>query len=140
MKLTLILITLTAISNFVYGQSELNNAIRGGNLTKVKEIVQSNPGILDKYIEYQGYPLHLAAKVVKPQIVEWILTQNSKIKVNTKDPKHGNAIYALCADNYLKGPSCEDAKKILDMLLKAGGEINAKGKDGYTPLQLTIVS
>ena len=83
MKTLLTLIIFGCISTISFAQSELNNAIRDGKLAAVKELVKANPGLLDKYIEYQGYPLHLAARNINPAIVEWILTQKTKVNVNT---------------------------------------------------------
>lgn len=140
MKTLITTICFLLTSSLLFAQSELNNAIRMGKLSKVKQIVQANPGALNKEIEYNGYPLHVAAWNIKPDIVEWILTQDSTIKANTKDKKKKNTLHYLLGNKYLKNSKSKGAEKILEMLKKAGADINAKEEDGFTPLHLVVLS
>lgn len=132
-KVLLTLITLVMTSS-VFGQSEFLNVVKKGNLTKIKEIVTENPGILDKKIPYNSYPLHMACEHLQLGTVKWILEQKGKVKPATLDKDGQNALHHMCRSIHLVKETSGRVNELLELLLKNGAKINAKDKAGLTPL------
>lgn len=120
----------------IFGQSELLNFIKEGNLTQVKKVVEADPGILDKQIPYNSYPLHMAAEHVDYGIVIWILKQKSKVKPGTVDKGGQNALHHMCLSLKLAKSNPGRMAELFNLLLKKGAKINAVDKSGHTPVHL----
>ena len=118
----------------IFGQSEFLNLLKEGNLTKIKLIVAENPGILDKEIPYNSYPLHMAAEHVQLGTVKWILEQKTKVTAATPDKQGQNALHHMCRAIHLVKATSGRVDELFQLLLKNGAKINAKDKSGLTPM------
>ena len=103
---------------------EIHDAVRGGDLEKVKTLLQSHGDWLNSPDQNQKTPLHLALESGHADIAKYLIEQGADINLKDKDkasPLH-NAAYL-------------GSLEIVDVLLKQGAtSLNEGNFRGQTPL------
>jgi hypothetical protein len=120
---------------------EIHDAVKVGNLEKVKALLKENPKLVGPriYIEYDGgghpaykqgeMPLHLAAERGYKDIAEVLLDNGAEINAKNllgRTPLHIAARYGQ--------------KAVLELLLVRGADASAKDNDGNTPLDAALMT
>ena len=121
-----VLITLCFLSTAIGG--EIHNAVKAGDLDKVKELLSVDPILLNALGDLEGEegvtPFVMAAFHGKKDIVEFLLTKGANVNSEIGKAKV-TALHACAYKNKL-----ETAK----ILLLAGAKIDFVNVDNHTPL------
>jgi ankyrin repeat protein len=142
---------------------DIHDAVRSGDLEKVKTILQSQAEWLNSPDQNQKTPLHLALELGHADIAKYLIEQGADINLKDKDksaPLH-NAAYlgnleivdillkkgavSLNEGNF-RGQTplhfaCERGlPEVANRLLDAGADIEARDMIGRTPLMTTGIS
>jgi len=108
---------------------EIHDAAAGGDLEKVKALVNANRDLVNSKDTnlmpglYSETPLHLAVFYDRKDIVEFLLT--NKADVNAKDDGGRTPLY---------GAALVGDINIMELLLANGADVNVKDSGGETPL------
>ncbi len=120
-------VTLVALacSSVAFG-GEIHEAVRGGDLEKVKALLKDNSGLVDSKDDSRcATPLNLAASLGYKDVAELLLANKAKVNatnINGWTPLH----YA----------ARQGHKQVAELLLANKAEVNAVSVIGYTPLHL----
>jgi ankyrin repeat protein len=98
-------------------------AIRAGDLSKVKALVQANPKIVAPSGDGEFSPFVAAAANGRKEIVEFLLSNHADI--NSKNEMDDTALSCAATRNDME---------LAKFLLSHGAEVNTRNKFGYTPL------
>jgi ankyrin repeat protein len=101
---------------------ELHDAVKNGNLEKVRALLIDNPGLVFSKDNDGETPLHVAATFDQKDIVELLLAKGADVNAKGKD---GRA--PLLATVYHN-------VDLVKAMIAAGADVNTKDKDGWTPL------
>lgn len=148
---------------FSAGADEIHDAVRSGDLEKVKALVLRHAECLNSPDQNQKTPLHLALESGHEAIARYLIGQGADINLKDKDknsPLH-NASYlgnleimdlllkkgsASLNEGNFRGQTplhfaCERGHPdVVIRLLDAGGDIEARDLQGRTPLMTTVTS
>lgn len=102
---------------------EIFDAIRNGDIAKVKELVEKDPQLLNARNTRQSTPLHVAVDVNNEEIVCYLIDRGADI----------NAINASSWTPLYYAKKLEMAK----LLVEKGAEINSVGSP-FTPLSISV--
>ena len=162
MKKKIVLITLflvCAIFSFAVNAQEIHEAVKAGDLGKVKALIKENPADVNLKDENGLTILHWAALKGHTLIARYLIGNKANVNAVDKDnetPLHYAAIcvkydiVVLMLDNKAdlkivthrgrtplhKASYRKDADKIVEKLLEYGADINAKDIWGYTALSI----
>jgi ankyrin repeat protein len=107
-----------------------HDAVKGGDLEKVKALLKGNPELVFSSTEGFGWtPLHMAALYGYKDVAELLLA--NKAEVNAKD-KGGETPLHMAAMN--------GQKDVAELLLANKAEVNAKDRGGATPLHFAAAN
>ncbi|MDH4272687.1 MAG: ankyrin repeat domain-containing protein, partial [Candidatus Aminicenantes bacterium] len=142
---------------------EIHDAVRSGDLEKVKTLLQSHNDWLNSTDQNEKTPLHLALESGHADIARYLIEQSADINLKDKDkasPLH-NAAYlgnleivdlllkkgaASLNEGNFRGQTplhfaCERGHpEVATCLLDAGADIEARDMIGRTPLMVTAMS
>ena len=107
--------------------SELHVAVEAEDLTKVQQLVDGQPDLVNTKNEAGVTPLHLAAGLNNTNLVDYLISKGADAKAATKQgwtPLHWAAHL--------------NAAAAVTLLLEKGVDPSAKAVDGKTPLQVAI--
>ncbi len=112
-----------ATSNITPAEADIFNAARGGDLSKLKTLLTSDPTLAQSHVSCEMTPLLGAAAGGHADAAVALL--DAKADVNAKNwinqtPLHYSAIGGF--------------KDVADLLIAHGADVNARDKNGHTPL------
>ncbi|HCE43322.1 MAG TPA: hypothetical protein DET40_07220 [Lentisphaeria bacterium] len=136
----LLVFAFAGLSTSLFAIDNLFEAIRDNDLKKFKLLVEADPGIVNKEIEYRTYPFLEAASVCRVKMMEFIIEKGGDPKV--KSQKHGdNALHIIAARSSLTNEgSLKTFMAVVDLLKANGLDFNEKNKYGESPLYLACKS
>lgn len=105
------------------GTTSLHQAAENGDLSLVRNIVESNKKMVNAGDEFGITPLHFAAINNHIQVVTYLISRGGR--VNSKTKKGITPLYGACS---------EGRKEIVEMLIASGADVNAATEDGAIPL------
>ena len=155
--IVLSLLFVCGILSLTVNAQEIHEAIKAGNLDKVKALIKENPAIVNQQDEDGLTPLHWAALKGNTQIARYLIDNKADINAvdkNNEAPLHYAAyngkydIVVLLLDNKAnlkiatdrgrtslhKASFKKDGYKIVEKLIECGADINAKDVWDWTPL------
>lgn len=106
----------------VQAPPELFTAVKEGDLEYTKNILQENPKFVNSKDESGDTPLVLAARMGNKDLCEALIANGANLEAQGQ---HGTALHEAAIGNY---------KDIVELLLNRRVNVNARDKDGYTPL------
>jgi ankyrin repeat protein len=107
---------------------EIHDAVRNGDLKKVKALLKKDPDLVSSKEAARGFtPLHIAAANGYRDIAEFLLAHGAD--VNAKNNDGWTPLYI--AANYGQGD-------IAGLLLAGNADVNAKDEDGRAPLYIAV--
>ena len=124
--ISLLALIAVASTNLLRG-AEIHDAIRNGNLEKVKVLLQQNPSLISAEDDKSDTPLFYAVWFGHKDIAEFLLAK--KANVNFKDQNGVTALHVAASTGN---------KELVELLLTNGADINSEMPNGYTPLRLAI--
>ena len=107
---------------------ELEEAIKKGDINKVRELIEKDSDIVNGIINYpcdyySCNPLHIAIKVNNKEIAELLIKYGAD--VNGKNNSYQSLLHLAAQYN---------RKEIAELLIKNGADVNARGDISQTPL------
>lgn len=139
---------------------EINDAVKSGNIEKVKVLVKKDQGAVNATDDRGRTPLHFAAEGGYREIAEFLLSSGAKIDakdVNNNTPLHYTAIAGKVeAAEFLLSKGAEidarnhekctplhlaasyNRKRIMELLIEKGAEVDSKEYRGGTPLLMSV--
>lgn len=108
---------------------QLLNAVEGGDLDLVKDLISRNANVNVLSLNESGTPLSRAALVGDPKIVRYLLEHGAQVDLANKSDVTPlmNAAAAIL-------PSKDTYVDVIEILLEYNANIHAKNKIGETPL------
>jgi len=107
---------------------ELANAVEGGDIERVKKILQENPELVNhSYGEHNITPLTLASTLGHAEVVKEILTHNN-VDINFANCYGYSAIHYASQNKHLD---------VVKLLIAANANVDAVGYDGSSSLHLS---
>lgn len=122
--LSVVLVAFASQSFPTFG-GEIHDAAMQGNLTKVKQLLEKNPELLNEKLDGHRTPLFLAACEGRKDVVEFLLSQ--KADTNAKDKFGATPIFCAVSSGN---------KDVLKLLIQKGADLSVKMNDGTTPIGL----
>lgn len=118
---------------------DLYDAIKGGDIAKVKSLVEANPQIIDKEIEFHNYPLTDAILMGKLDIAKYLLEKGAKANVKNKG---GETPLLVMVKEY--GDMMNDAKlkqltASTELLAQHKADFKAVNMGGYNALYILAI-
>jgi len=108
------------------GELTIFEAAATGDVPRVQEHLDADPSLACAYASDGFHPLGLAAFFRQPAVVEVLLARGADVRAASKNPMQVTALHSAVAD----GGHAEIAK----MLVRAGADVNARQRHGWTPL------
>jgi hypothetical protein len=116
------------VSSTTVFSKPINIAVKAGDLTKVKALIEDYPGVVSSQDEpWMWMPLHVAAEFNKKDIAELLVAKGAP--VNSGDIDHLTPLYIAVREGH---------KEIVELLLANKADVNAKDNRGDTPLDAAI--
>ena len=107
-------------------EQELEYHTRRGDLTRVQEIIEANPSLLDRPVTYDGRPaLMIASKWGHLDIVEYLLNKGANVDARNED-----------GDTSLLCAAAESNCDIIQFLIGRNADIDAQNIDGNSAIIL----
>ena len=130
MKLTrliqngIVMLALLAWSNLASG-GEIHEAVKGGDLAKVKVLLKENPALAVSEDETGWTPLHLAAQKGFNDIAALLLA--NKADPNAKSKRGDTPLHWAAGNGH---------KETVALLLANHADVNSQDNGGWTPLHM----
>ena len=136
MKNIFVLMLLVLLSAKGLCEEKLYTAISSGNMKVLEEMVAADPEIVNKEIEFWGFPLNVATTVGKVDVIKFLLSKGAK-KTNV-DKKSGNdALHELARNSKsMTQVKLDLFKKCVEVFKENNFDFNGKNKSGETPILL----
>ncbi|EON61497.1 26S proteasome non-ATPase regulatory subunit 10 [Coniosporium apollinis CBS 100218] len=106
---------------------EIHEAAREGKTSVVESLLNANPRLSSRRDEDDRLPLHWAVSYNRPEIVQ-LLMQSKNFDVDAQDGLGWTPL--MMASSLRAG----DGDALIDTLLSAGADVNAKNNNGQTAL------
>lgn len=107
------------------GDIDVFDASALGRVDRLGELLDGDPALLNAYAPDGFYPLGLAAYFKQPAAVRLLLDRGADPNQAARNPARVTALHAAVSSNQLH---------IVEWLLDAGADVNARQQAGYTPL------
>jgi ankyrin repeat protein len=118
-------------------QKELYDAIKADNTKKIESLLAKYPKLINKKIEYHGYPVLDAARTGRLKALKLLVEKGADIK--KKAPKSGNSIIHLVAENFRMKKETREA--FFEYIIKEKKlKLGIKNKAGQTPFNYAFTS
>ncbi len=104
---------------------EIHDAVRDGDLVKVKALLKNSPYLVSSKDENGATPLHIAARYGQKAAAELLLA--NKADVNARTFKGVMPLHLAAQQGH---------KDMVELLLANKAEVNAKASIGWTPWYL----
>lgn len=109
----------------IYGMG-IHDAVLEDNLSKVEEIIKTDPNQINAKELYAGlYPLHYAVSVNNKEMVNLLIDKGASINAQSNDGS--TSLHVASVLGY---------KEIVELLINRGADVNAKDNRDRTPLHL----
>lgn len=108
------------------GELSIFEAAAVGDVARVKQHLDADPSLVSAYAPDGFHPLGLAAFFRRPEVVELLLARGADVRAASKNPMQVTALHSAVADGGHPG--------IARMLVRAGADVNARQRHGWTPL------
>lgn len=105
------------------GADEIHTAAKAGDLTKIKELIESQPQLIDSRDENGRAPLYWACREGHEDVAVFLINRGAEINIKDKNsvaPLHYAAIKGL--------------ERVTHLLIDKGADVNVQSGSGYTPL------
>lgn len=116
---SILAIIVLLLITFTTQAQEIFDAIRTGDLAKVKELVENDPQLLKSKNARQSTPLHVAAAYDNEEIAKYLIEKGSDINI-----LNGNFYTPLMFSGI----------KVSKLLVEKGADINFKSQNGWSAL------
>lgn len=110
-------------SNITPAEADIFNAARGGDLSKLKTLLTSDPTLTQSHVSCEMTPLLGAAAGGHADAAAALL--DAKADVNAKNWINQTPLHYSAMGGF---------KDVVDLLIARGADVNASDKDGHTPL------
>ena len=136
----------SAVLTAVYrGQAEIVELLRAtgveldafdasavGDLARVQALVDADPALASAYAADGFFPLGLAAFFHHPDVIRYLIEAGADVRAVARNPMAVTALHSAAAD-------AGDRESAL-ALIRAGADVNAKQRHGWTPLHAAAQS
>ncbi|MBU1012775.1 MAG: ankyrin repeat domain-containing protein [Bacteroidetes bacterium] len=165
MKKTIIFFCLTAIVSIKANAQQIFDAIRNNDITKVHELIEKDPNLVNTPGDNHFTPLLFATNSNKPEIAEFLISKGANIEEvfladyygstpisfairnNNLDlvklllAKGANIQYRTkLGENYLHFAAAQNRVEIAEYLINNGIDINSVKNGGLTPLHIAVIT
>jgi len=106
---------------------EIHEAARAGDLERVRDLVADNPELVHARDTNQMTPLHLAARGVHPEVVEFLVEQGADVRM--KDANDVTVLHSL---------AFRGATDLAELVIANGADVNAKVAIGSAPIHFAV--
>jgi len=106
---------------------DLINAVKQGNIEKVKEILDENPELVNQKDRVNYTPLHWAVMLRNKEMADLLVSKNADINDKSNN-QHLTPLQSALAFRYSNNPA------VLDFLLEHGAEVECTGSEGISNL------
>lgn len=107
------------------GNIDVFEAALVGRVDRLRELIDADPAMLNAYAADGFYPLGLAAYFKQPAAVRLLLDRGADPNQAARNPTKVTALHAAVSSNQ---------PQIVEWLLDAGADVNARQQSDYTPL------
>jgi len=136
MKNIFVLMLLVLLSAKGLCEEKLYTAISSGNMKVLEEMVAADPEIVNKEIEFWGFPLNVATAAGKVDVIKFLLSKGAK-KTNVDKKSNNDALHELANNSKLMTQAKLDLfKKCVEVFKENNFDFNGKNKSGETPILL----
>lgn len=126
------LVTVALFARVTPTSGPFQEAIRHGDVARVKQLLEKNPGAIAAREETTLMTLlHFAADSGRAEIVELLL--ELKADINARDAEGSTPLHHAARS---KRDRNKYASGVIDLLVDRGAEVNARDNTGYTALML----
>ena len=122
-----ILVTLSFLVTAVYSQ-DIHQAVRQGDLNKVKTLLENNPGLINAQDVRGCTPLHYAAGSGHKAVIVLLLEKGGKVDLKNNS-----------GDIPLHWAAYEGHTEVAELLIEKGARVDAPDRNGRTPLHMAVV-
>lgn len=114
---------------WVASGQDIHEAPRAGDLERVKELIGSDPGLVNARSTGGSTPLHYAATSDVPDVAEFLLSAGAS--VNEQNDSHYTPLHYAAA---------YDRPEVVKVLAEHGASLELKSLEGETPLHMGAMS
>jgi ankyrin repeat protein len=136
-----ICLTVLTMMQTVAGQQvgEIHNAVAAGDLTKVRELIEADPTLLELKDNNGNTPLSVAFRGFKREssIVKFLISKGAN--VNTKNNDGSTPLHGACSIIESTDSPHSDFD-LVQLLIARGADVNARENYGGTPLRYAVGS
>lgn len=136
MKKKIFALLCLCMSISVHCGNEIFEAIRDNKTDKLKQLIETDPSIVNKEIEFRSYPILEAASAGRIEMIKLLIEKGAK--PNIKSEKEGdNVLHVICrGSKYLNLKGLDSISKIASLMKENGLNFNEKNKAGFTPIYI----
>jgi len=103
--------------------SEIHQAAEGGDLAKIRALIEKDAGLVDAKDENGRTPLHWAARGVHFELMKYLVEKGAA--VNAADSYSIRPLFSLVTRNHLQAA---------EFLMKSGADLKVQNSEGFTAL------
>lgn len=105
------------------------DAIQQGDNEQVRAMMDEEPTLVNQYNQYGYTPLHYAGYFGHVGLAESLLAQQADVHARTNNDMNNQPLHATVAGN-----NAANRPPIVELLIAAGADVNARQEGGFTPL------
>jgi uncharacterized protein len=103
----------------------LHEAAAYGDLTRVRELVEAQPELVNRTSADGHWPLGLACFFIHPPIVDYLIEKGADVNAASQNNQRVTPLHAAAASRSVS---------IASTLLENGADVNTRQNGGFTPL------